>query len=140
MVDHAPEPPPPPGDARPAPAATLPGDKLPPPQPEVSEELTPAELVPQPQRWERFAWYGGSALLSLLLVCVGLRLDRADLRAPFYYDLDALLMLPLVKATVEYGFGGHWHNEKMGAPGEMELYDFPVIDHLHFFIIWVLGH
>src|SRR5262249_46607939 len=30
-------------------------------------------------------------------------------------------------------------NERMGAPGILELHDFPVIDHLHFFLIWLLG-
>src|SRR5947207_1896828 len=139
MVDHAPELPAPPGGPHPAPAAALPADAPPPARPESLDQVAPAELVPAPSRRERLAWYGGSALLSLLLVFAGLRLDRADLRAPFYYDLDALLMLPLVKATVERGFGGHWQNEKMGAPGIMELYDFPVIDHLHFFIVWVMG-
>jgi len=103
------------------------------------DTFTPADLVRQPSRRERLAWYLGAMLLSCFLVFWGLRLDVADLRAPFYYDLDALLMLPLVKATVDRGFGGHWQNEKLGAPGILELYDFPVIDHLHLLIIWLLG-
>jgi hypothetical protein len=68
-----------------------------------------------------------------------LRLDSADLRAPFSYDQDSLLILPMVKATVEHGIGGHWRNERMGAPEVQELYDFPVIDHLHFGILWVFS-
>jgi MFS family permease len=100
----------------------------------------PEPAADPPPRWrERVAWYAGTALLSCALVAGGLRLDRADLAAPFYYDLDALLMLPFVKATVERGFGGHWRNEQMGAPGALELHDFPVIDHLHFLLIWLLG-
>ncbi|MBA4065264.1 MAG: hypothetical protein C0501_16435 [Isosphaera sp.] len=100
----------------------------------------PADADPPPRRRDRLAWYAGTALLSCALVAAGLRLDRADLKAPFYYDLDALLMIPFVKATVERGFGGHWRNEQMGAPGVLELHDFPVIDHLHFLAIWLLGH
>jgi hypothetical protein len=101
---------------------------------------------PPPSRKVRLAWYGGTLLLTVLLVFFGLRLDRADIRAPFYYDLDALLILPLVKATAERGPGGHWRNEHMGvgvtAPDRtqfQELYDFPVIDLLHFTLIWMLG-
>ena len=67
----------------------------------------------------------------------GGRLEVADLRAPFQYTHDALLILPLVKATVERG--SHWRNERLGAPGVQELYDFPVVDHLHFAVIWVIG-
>ncbi|MBA4188004.1 MAG: hypothetical protein C0467_08290 [Planctomycetaceae bacterium] len=122
------------------PLATEPsGNASPQVQPDA-DSLAPADLVRRPGTRERFAWYAGTMLLSCILVFWGLRLDVADFRAPFYYDLDALLMMPLVKATVERGVGGHWQNEKMGAPGILELYDFPVIDHLHLFIIWLLGH
>src|SRR5262249_15222916 len=74
-----------------------------------------------------------------VLLFAGLRLDKVDFTAPFYYDLDALLILPMVKATAERGLGGHWRNERMGAPGVMGLYDLPVIDHLHFLLIWLLS-
>jgi hypothetical protein len=109
------------------------------PLPIENEQAAPADLVVPPKWWERLAWYFGSALLSCLLIYAGLRLDQADLKAPFYYDLDSLLILPMVKSTVERGFGGHWRTERLGAPGILELHDFPVIDHLHFFLIWLLG-
>ncbi len=99
-----------------------------------------AELIRQPSLRERLAWYFGAMLLSCLLVTAGLRLDTVDLKAPLYYDLDSLLILPMVKVTAEHGFGAHWRNERMGAPGVQELYDFPVIDHLHFLIIAILSH
>jgi hypothetical protein len=76
-------------------------------------------------------------LLSLLLITIGLQLWNRDLRAPFYYDLDTLLYLPLVKTTIEHG--SHWRTERLGAPGEQELYDFPIIDYLHLGILWCLG-
>src|SRR5262249_31522185 len=76
-------------------------------------------------------------VLTCLLVAAGLRLDAADITAPFYYDEDALLILPMVKATLERG--SHWRNERMGYPGVQELHDFPVVDHLHFALIWLLG-
>lgn len=103
-------------------------------------DAAPADSAPAPSRWRRLAWYSGAMVLTCLLVAGGLRLDQADLYAPFYYDLDSLLILPMVKATLERGFGGHWSNERVGAPGIQELHDFPVIDHLHFLAIWLLGH
>jgi len=112
----------------------------------LREQSAPADLVPSAGVWQRLAWYAGSCLLTCVLVCLGLRLDRADLNSPFYYDLDSLLILPMVKATAERGLGGHWRNERMGVgvgePGQtqfMELYDFPVVDFLHFSAIWLLS-
>jgi len=81
--------------------------------------------------------YFFAVLLTVAILVAGLRLDKADLKVPFQYEYDALLILPLVKATVERG--SHWRNERLGAPGIQELHDFPVVDHLHFGVIWCLG-
>lgn len=105
--------------------------------PEPAPALAPADRVPPPTPRERFAWYAGAVALTVILLAAGYRLDAADLAAPFYYDEDSLLILPMVKATLERG--SHWRNERMGYPGVMELHDFPVVDHLHFALIWVLG-
>src|SRR5438067_6955010 len=147
-VSHAPELPPTPGGGR-APAgpaaetATATPAAAPTESPAAAgpgpDQLTPADLDRRPRWRERLAWYAGAVALTCVLLFGGLRLDRADLRAPFYYDLDALLILPMVKATAERGLGGHWRNERLGAPGVMELYDFPVIDHLHFLCVWLLS-
>jgi hypothetical protein len=59
------------------------------------------------------------------------------LKSPLGYDGDALLIMPMVKSTLETGT--HWRIERMGWPGVLELHDFPVIDHLHFAIIWLIG-
>jgi hypothetical protein len=96
----------------------------------------------------RFAWYGSIGLVALATAIAGLQLFivnttfpfvhwQADLRAPFLYHSDALLILPMVKETVETGT--HWRTERLGAPGVQELHDFPVIDHFHFFWLWVMG-
>jgi len=112
----------------------------------IEGERAPADMIPAASRQRRFAWYVGALTLTCALVFFGLRLDRVSLRSPFYYDLDALLILPMVKATAELGPGGHWRIDRMGAgvtadrpPHVTELYDFPVIDLLHFTIIWVLS-
>lgn len=78
-------------------------------------------------------------LLCSLLVGCGMQLWNRDLRAPFYYDNDGLLYLPLVRAVVEQGFWNCWHTDRLGAPYGQELSDFPVIDFLHFAIFWALG-
>lgn len=110
-------------------------------QPAVPAPAAPAplDLTPPAARRERLAWYGGAMLLSLILATLGMQLWNRDLRAPFYYDLDALLYLPLTRTVVEQGFWSHWHTERMGAPGAQELYDFPIIDYLHFAILWLIG-
>jgi hypothetical protein len=82
-------------------------------------------------------WSALAATLTLAILTVGQRLDTADFHVPFQYELDALLILPMVKSTVETGT--HWRTHRLGAPGEQELHDFPVVDHLHFAVIWLLG-
>jgi hypothetical protein len=93
--------------------------------------------MPSPR--ERVAWYAGAALVCALLVTGGMRLWDRDLRAPFYYDNDGLLYLPLTRAVVEQGFWNCWHTDRLGAPYGQSLLDFPVIDFLHFAVLWALG-
>lgn len=81
--------------------------------------------------------YALFTLVSMVVLIAGQRLDQVDLSAPFTYEQDALLILPMVKATIEGGT--HWVNHRLGAPGIQELHDFPVVDHLHFAIIWLIG-
>jgi hypothetical protein len=100
-------------------------------------DLAPADLVPEPSRRERFLWYAGAMALSAVLVTVGMRLWARDLGAPFFYDLDSLLYLPLVKTLLETG--SIYETERLGAPGIQQLYDFPIIDHLHFLALRAFG-
>lgn len=116
------------------PPATSSNAPAPPPAP-----LAPADLLPVPSRRERLAWYSGAVLASVVLLTVGMQLWKRDLRAPFYYDQDGLLYLPLVRAVVEQGFWNGWHTERLGALAGQELYDFPVIDFLHFAVLWALA-
>ena len=149
MFETAPAPssPPQPADPSPdpgaVPTATTPTTST------VAEQTVdihaPADMIPPASLRERLAWYAGALVLTCLLVFFGLRLDRVDLRAPFYYDLDALLILPMVKATAERGPGGHWRTNAWAGRHRrptariMDLYDYPVIDLLHFTLIWLLS-
>lgn len=111
---------------------------VPPPEPAQGHGLTTAANPHPVGRWPaEAAWHLLAALVTVGVLVAGLRLDTADFHAPFTYEYDALLILPLVKATIERG--SHWSNERLGAPGIQELHDFPVVDHLHFAVIWVLG-
>ncbi|MBN9517822.1 hypothetical protein J0H58_04760, partial [bacterium] len=85
----------------------------------------------------RLAWYGAAVVATVVVLAAGMRLDQISLREPISYDGDVLLIMPMVKATIERG--SHWRNERMGYPGVYELHDFPVIDHLHFAVIWTIG-
>jgi hypothetical protein len=118
------------------------------------DDTVPAE----PSIRERLAWYALAVFATCITIFGGMRLDAVSLRAPLSYGggtsagkgdfgyavygsaaqlPDVLLIMPMVKATLERG--SHWRNERMGYPGILELHDFPVIDHLHFALIWLLG-
>lgn len=103
----------------------------------AADPRPPAALLPAPSRRERLAWYALAVVGTAVVLAAGLRLDRISLREPINYDGDVLLIMPMVKATLERG--SHWRIERMGYPGVYELHDFPVIDHLHFAVIWVIG-
>lgn len=81
--------------------------------------------------------YAACVIVTCVLVIWGQRLDRANWRTPFSYTGDTLLILPLVKSFIETGT--QWHNDRLGAPGIQEIYDFPVIDNFHFAMIWLLS-
>jgi hypothetical protein len=88
---------------------------------------------------ERLAWYSGAMLSACILVTCGMQLWKRDLHAPFYYDLDSLLYLPLARSVIEQGFWNCWHIDRLGWPGTQELFDFPIIDFLHFVFLWAIG-
>lgn len=104
-----------------------------------SAPVAPADRLPLPSLRERAAWYAGAMVVCALLITGGMQLWNRDLKAPFYYDNDGLLYLPLIRAVVEQGFWNCWHTDRLGAPYGQELHDFPVIDFLHFAIFWALG-
>lgn len=109
----------------------------PPPESSAVAVLTPLDPDARAGLPLRLFWYTLAFVVTSLIVVAGYRYDQASLSAPIYYDEDSLLILPMVKATIERG--SHWRNERMGYPGVLELHDFPVVDHLHFVILWLLG-
>ena len=113
---------------------------VPPPSPGTGEAAPLPDTTsahPAGRWYVELGWHLLAAALTVGVLVAGLRLDRADFHAPFSYEHDALLILPMVQCTVEHG--SHWRNDRLGAPGVSELQDYPVIDHLHFAAVRLLG-
>jgi phosphoglycerol transferase len=83
------------------------------------------------------AGYTGAAALSLLLLAWTLRLADADLRVPLNYDGDALLVQSWVKGVLDNGW--YLHNRYLGAPGGLDMHDFPLADALFLGLLKVIG-
>lgn len=72
------------------------------------------------------ALFGGAAMLvALVAAALVLELWNADLRVPFAYTGDATLNLILIDGAIENAW--HFENDRLGAPGGLELYDYPVV-------------
>jgi hypothetical protein len=105
--------------------------------PVILDATAPAPAARAPRLVWAVLWYALAAGAALGFALVGHRVDRIDVRVPFLYEDDALLILPMVKATLEGGT--HWRTDRLGAWGGQEMHDFPVVDHVHFGLIWLLG-
>lgn len=80
--------------------------------------------------WRRaLGGYAVAAGLAVVLAFLLLHLWGVDLRVPFDYRGDALFFGMLVKSLVD----GGWYltNAHLGAPGVLELHDFPLSDAFH---------
>jgi hypothetical protein len=64
-----------------------------------------------------------TATLALFLGAAGVRIWKLDLRVPFTYSHDAFPVLMWTKSVVDTGW---WMtNDHLGAPGRMEMADYP---------------
>src|SRR5450759_2936513 len=83
------------------------------------------------------ALYAGAVAVALGGVWWVLRLWSADLRVPLTYWGDALFSGVGVKGTIASG----WYlvNKSLGAPGFLDLADYPGFDSLHWATIRILG-
>lgn len=87
------------------------------------------------RRWRALAAYAGAAAISMGAAVALLDLRRADLRVPFEYRGDVFLYSAVIKSIVEHGW--FWTNPSVGAPGALQLYDYPNVAHesLHLLLI-----
>jgi phosphoglycerol transferase len=78
------------------------------------------------------AYLAAMAGCGVILVLL-LQLWRADFRVPFSYGGDAVWAQIWVKSLAEHGW--FLENPSLGAPGRMELHDFPLADGLFFALL-----
>jgi phosphoglycerol transferase len=84
-----------------------------------------------------FGIYVLGIVLSLLILTWAMKLWKADLGVPFNYSGDALFYDFLVKGTIENGW--YLHNDSLGVPSGLHMYDFPQADGLNFLIFKALA-
>jgi hypothetical protein len=88
--------------------------------------------------WVRsVAAYTLAVVLCLGFLVIVLQLWKADLRVPFLYWEDALLVDSWVKGVLDNGW--YLHNAYLGAPAAQDFHDFPMAENLHFLLIKLLG-
>lgn len=79
------------------------------------------------------AAYAGACAISIVAAIFLLELPRADLRVPFEYGGDGFLYAAVVKSTIQNGW--FWTNPSLGAPGVLQLYDYPNVAHESFHLL-----
>lgn len=100
--------------------------------------LQPA-LKPEPPRvlLKVLAGYAFAAAASLVLAARVLKLWHGDLSVPMNDYRDALLHQLWFKGVIEHGW--YLTNPSLGAPGVLEMHDYPLAESLHFFVVKLLG-
>jgi phosphoglycerol transferase len=91
----------------------------------------PASL--KPARARALAAYLSALLLPLVAAILLLGIRASDLRVPFTYHGDAVSYALLVKSAVDHGW--YLSNPDLGAPGGLQMHDFPYADQLHLVLI-----
>ncbi|MBI1765102.1 MAG: hypothetical protein HYR56_27130 [Acidobacteria bacterium] len=103
----------------------------------MQEPPSPFAPQKQQQRWREAALYltallGCGCLLELLF-----KLHQADLNVPLLYSGDGVFHQMLVKAILTKDW--YLQNDALGMPKGLELYDFPLVDNVHFLLLKLLG-
>jgi len=81
--------------------------------------------------------YIAAAVLCVLILCFLLKLWQADLRVPFYYTGDSVFWAMCTKGVIENGW--YWQNPAIGAPGILQMYEFPGLDNAVMAMMWLLS-
>jgi phosphoglycerol transferase len=93
--------------------------------------------IGKPMTWKSalkaFAAYGGATILCLVILVSVLKLWKTDLSDPLIYNGDALYYGMCIKRVVEKNW--YLRNDNLGMPFGQEMYDFPMVDSLHFLVI-----
>ena len=86
---------------------------------------------------KRASQYITAAILSALILCCVLKLWRADFHVPLHYNGDALIHTMFIRTIVDEGW--YWQNPRLGAPGELEMYDVPAVDNSAAVVLALIG-
>src|SRR5215470_13055438 len=81
--------------------------------------------------------YIAAVVLCVLILGVFYHIGRADLRVPFFYSGDSIFYSMFIRTTLDNGW--YWHNPSLGAPGRLEMFDFPGLDNAVAFPILLLS-
>ena len=81
--------------------------------------------------------YSFAAAASLALAARVLKLWHGDLSVPMNDYRDALLHQLWFKGVIEHGW--YLTNPSLGAPGVLEMHDYPLAESLHFLFVKLLG-
>src|SRR5215831_12797263 len=73
--------------------------------------------------------HAAAAAITVLATFLVLQLWDANLRVPFHYGGDALVFGLLTKSVVDHGW--YLTNPHLGAPGVLQMHDFPFFDWIH---------
>jgi hypothetical protein len=125
------------------------------PEPAPETMAAPARVGPTGGRAAvpAVAVYLGAAFLSILIAALILKLWKADLAVPFGYEWrdmrqsggvpdalgsgDNFLFAAMIKGVHDNGW--FEHNDYLGAPDGLDLYDYPFLENLHFFLIKLIS-
>jgi phosphoglycerol transferase len=78
-----------------------------------------------------------TVLITMIALVASTRLWRRDLTVPFRYGDDSMYTLAWIQAMLDDGWW--WTSPRLGAPFQMDTWDFPQFPHLHFGIMKVLA-
>lgn len=83
------------------------------------------------------SYYIFGLILCVFTMYFVLQLWQFNLFIPYVYNGDGLSSGLLIKGMIENG----WYNINplVGVPGGLEMYDYPIIDSLHFFIMKIIS-
>ena len=93
--------------------------------------------IPHNNQIRSSSQYIAAAALCVLMLVFILKLWQADLRVPFYYTGDSVFWAMCTKGVIENGW--YWQNPAIGAPGILQMYEFPGLDNGVMGVMWLLS-
>ena len=88
-------------------------------------------------RITRSSQYIAAVAVCLVMLTFILKLWQADLRVPFYYTGDSLFWAVCIKGVIQNGW--YWQNPFLGAPGILQMYEFPGLDNGVMALMWLIS-